>query len=114
MKVYLRSVLLALSFATLMACNGIVRESKSGRLTDGNADAQPVPMLTLERFGKVKMGMSYSEVEGILGKGAQVAYSEISGLVTESYQWRDEVRNTSMTVMFQNNKAVSKAQAGLR
>jgi hypothetical protein len=68
-----------------------------------------------ENYDKIETGMTFKDVEGILGEGTEKAgiggaIGEIAGsgkVVT----WGDEKK--SITVTFANDKVVAKAQKGL-
>jgi len=78
------------------------------------ARTDPFPGVTLENFGRIKDGMSYSDVVKILGKeGTEISSSNIAGYKTVMYQWEGQGFG-NMNAMFQNGKLVSKAQFGLK
>jgi hypothetical protein len=64
-------------------------------------------------FDQIHTGMSYDEVTSILGSGEVLSTSAIAGHVTTIYGWKNG-DGSNMNVMIQDNRVVSKAQAGLR
>jgi hypothetical protein len=81
--------------------------------------------ISLADFLEIRVGMSMSEVTAILGAGELLSYSEVpaiavagerytplAGNVTSMYGWKNP-GGGNMSVMFQNGRVVSKAQAGL-
>lgn len=75
----------------------------------------PVPHygVTMSDFNRIASGMSYGEVTAILGAGRVLSHSEIAGYVTTMYGWANH-DGSNMNVMVQDDRVVSKAQAGLR
>ncbi len=77
--------------------------------------------ITLEKYNQIQEGMSQSDVMGILGKGncTESASNSMAGVpgvmdsiktVAFSCQNKD---GSNIQIMFQNDKLMSKAQAGL-
>ena len=72
-------------------------------------------------YNKIKHGMLYSEVVGIIGKpGNEISSNKIDGVrgvmasvTTIMYEWHN-VDGSNMNAIFQNSKLVQKAQFGLR
>ncbi len=81
-------------------------------------EATPEPAeneITMEKFNRLKTGMSYKEAVEILGaEGEVLSESEIGGTKTVMYSWAGSSFASSMNAMFQNNKLISKAQMGLK
>ena len=93
----------------------IVAESvKSAHKSRDNA-------VTKAEFSRIRNGMSYTDVVGIVGlPGEEISSNHLEGIsgVMESvdtvlYSWTNR-DGANMNVMFQNDKVVSKAQYGLR
>lgn len=71
-------------------------------------------VVSLQEYKKMKTGMSYSDVYDILdGPGQERSSSNIGGIVTISYQWSNE-DGSNVLAIFQNDRLVQKAQAGLQ
>ncbi len=77
--------------------------------------------LTKAKYDKIKEGMSYAEVKGIIGEdGEEMASSKmdgVSGVVpsisTKMYVWKNS-NGSNMNAMFQNGRMIQKAQFGLK
>lgn len=69
--------------------------------------------ITLEQYKQIETGMSYEKVVEILGQGEEVSSSEVSDIKTTMYQWINS-DGSNISVTLQNEKVVSKAQAGLK
>lgn len=70
--------------------------------------------LTLEKFNRIKNGMSYSEVKDIIGsEGAQIASSGEGKYKVESYKWDGE-NFSYILVTFMGEKMYSKNQNGMK
>lgn len=69
--------------------------------------------ITLAKYTRIRDGMSYSEVVGVLGQeGVEISSSDIAGFKTVMYQWSGN-GIANMNAMFQNGKLIQKAQFGL-
>lgn len=77
--------------------------------------AAPTSGVTRENFERIRTGMSYDEVVGILGEpGDELSRTELAGTTTVMYQWKAGGLSVgNMNAMFQNGRLVSKAQFGL-
>lgn len=70
--------------------------------------------VTLAEFQSITPGMSYTQVEEVVGfAGTELSRGELAGITTMMYSWANP-SGTNMNVMFQNGKLVTKAQSGLR
>lgn len=81
--------------------------------------AQEKPVATMDKYNKIQNNMSYAQVKAIMGfDGTEQASANASAVgVTVNdkiYNWEGEYPGASMSVTFQNDKVVSKAQAGLK
>jgi len=66
-----------------------------------------------QQYDRIKVGMTQSDVEGIMGsRGKDIFNSEGGGISFLLLQWSDENFNTIL-VNFENNKVSSKSQVGL-
>ncbi len=95
-----RIAVLVLAVALLLsACGGVKSE-----------------LITMEEYNSLKEGMSYKEVVDIIGsEGEEVSSNNIAGYSTVAYSWEGHGSvGANANVMFQNDKLVSKAQAGLK
>ena len=81
----------------------------------------PDDVVSKDNYDRIRDGMSYSEVVGIIGsRGTELSSSRLEGIegvmpsiTTKMYSWQNP-NATNMTAMFQNDRLVSKAQFGLR
>lgn len=72
------------------------------------------PIVTLAEYEQVREGMSYVEVNAIIGSaGQELSRSDIAGYSTVMYSWANS-NGSNMNAMFQNGRLVNKAQLGLR
>lgn len=102
------------SIMTLILALGVSAQIAAG------AAAYQKPGVTRENFLKIKDGMSYAQVVEIIGKEGEVlSETYLAGTSTVMYGWKPsnadrQPRGANMNVLFQNDKVVSKAQAGLK
>ncbi len=86
--------------------------------TGGPSATQPAAAIfgmpvTMAEFSQIKPGMSYEEVEAIIGSpGEEMSRSELAGFTTVMYVWKNAT-GSNMNAMFQNGALVNKAQFGL-
>lgn len=72
-------------------------------------------VVTLDKYERLQNGMSYGDVIGIIGNAGE----EVSRVTlpdtpsTVMYSWKN-LSGSNMNAMFQDNKLVMKAQAGLK
>ena len=72
------------------------------------------PVVTQAEFLQIQNGMSYEEVQRIIGApGQEMSRSDVAGINTVMYQWINR-GGSNMNAMFQNGKLVQKAQFGLQ
>jgi hypothetical protein len=79
------------------------------------------PVVTMSEYQKVTNGMSYSQVALIIGEpGEEASRSNIEvvpgvteSIETVSYQWINP-NGSHMNAIFQNDRLITKTQAGLR
>jgi hypothetical protein len=85
------------------------------------ASSVSTPVVTRSQFERIRSGMSYSQVSGIIGvSGEETASSRIEAIpgVTEAvetrmYQWIN-ADGSNMNTVFQNDQLIQKAQFGLK
>ncbi len=72
--------------------------------------------LTIDKFNQVSMGMTYEAVHGVIGvHGVEQSRTQFGETTTVMIQWQNPgIMAGNMHVMFQNGKASSKAQFGLK
>lgn len=71
------------------------------------------PVVSMEKYNRVQSGMSYSDVVGIMGSsGQEVSSSDMMGITTKMYVWQNP-SGSNMNAMFQNDRLINEAQAGL-
>jgi hypothetical protein len=69
--------------------------------------------LSLSNYNQIQNGMSLAEVEAILGKGQELSRVEVpKAPITTTYLWLGQ--NGSISVTFEDDKAVNKIQSGLQ
>ena len=72
------------------------------------------PEITLDQFLSLPDGASYNHVTALLrDPGIEVSRNNIAGYLTVMYQW-ENADGSNMNAMFQNDRLVSKSQAGLK
>lgn len=70
---------------------------------------------TMEKYSRVKPGMTYDQVVNILGSPDQErSRSEMAGITTVMYMWNGTSVGGNMNAMFQNGRLMNKAQFGLK
>ena len=72
------------------------------------------PKLTLETFNKLLSNSSLSEVESLIGKGELQSENAIAGITTKMYTFKGESFGSNASIMFQDDKMMSKTQFGLK
>jgi hypothetical protein len=69
--------------------------------------------ITKAKYDSIQTGMSYEQVQGIMGEpGEEMSRSEIGGYTTIMCVWKN-ASGSNMNAMFQNGKLTTKAQFGL-
>lgn len=69
--------------------------------------------VTLEQYEKVQDGMSYSQVNSILGDGVTMSQSKIMDMESMMYVWSNK-NASNMNCTFMGDKMIMKAQFGLK
>ena len=72
--------------------------------------------VSLSQYNQIEIDMTRTEVRRIFGSnGTQMSTSSFGGITTSIYSWegRGSV-GANVLITFQDNRVVSKAQAGLR
>jgi hypothetical protein len=85
-------------------------------LSYGTAYAQNTTcVVSKSQFMALRTGMTYRDAMRILGcEGDEVSRSEMAGFRTVIYAWKGSVwSGANMNAMFQNDRLISKSQAGL-
>lgn len=95
----------------------IINGKVAYNLFDDSKKSNP-PTITLEEYNSIQSGMSYLDVQGIIGspgeKLSEVDLNIGSEYYTVMYQWEGEgVLGANANVTFQGDKVISKAQFGL-
>lgn len=98
--------------------SGSTTPSSSPSSTTDNSDDKTSDSkstsLTMDKYNKVKNGMSYKEVVEIMGSdGTETFNSTIGKYTTVSYKWEGE-NFQFIYATFQNDKLTSKTQANLK
>lgn len=91
--------------------------AEASAAAEARAEAAREVGINAEEFARITTGMTYSEVESIVGSPGELASStEIAGYRTEAYTWWGESGTgvgANAFVMFQNGGLISKSQSGL-
>lgn len=83
-----------------------------GMLT-GQVEITEPPVVTQAEFGQIQNGMSYADVQSLIGApGEEMSRTDLAGITTVMYQWMNK-NGSNMNAMFQNGKLIQKAQFGL-
>ena len=70
--------------------------------------------MTLEKFNKIKTGMTYKQVVSIIGEDGKLSTeSSYGGQTMKIYYWYASNGISNATVSFMNNKVTAKSQIGL-
>lgn len=93
--------------------------SESSQTQAESTKTQEKPVATMDKYNQIQNNMSYAQVKAIMGfDGTEQGSSNASagGITMEVkiYDWEGEDLGANMTVSFQNDKVVSKAQIGLK
>jgi hypothetical protein len=98
-----------LAILVLAALGWIVYTNQTGSLGSTSSG------VTLAQYHQLTDGMSYGQAVNVLGSsGTEISRSSVAGFSTVMYQWEGTHNGGNMNAMFQNDRLVSKAQAGLR
>jgi hypothetical protein len=85
----------------------------SGRTVLPQSFGAPAPVVTKAEFDQIREGMTYEQVQRIIGAPGEVqSSSDLAGYKTVMYAWMNS-NGSNMNAMFQNGKLVQKAQFGL-
>lgn len=69
--------------------------------------------VSLDKFNKIELGMSYDQVKGIMGsEGNETSSTKSRSYEAKSYEWKGE-KFARISVRFQNGELVSKSQSGI-
>ncbi|WP_125152368.1 DUF3862 domain-containing protein [Clostridium rectalis] len=69
--------------------------------------------VSLEKYNKLKNGMSYDEVKAILGEGQILSQSKVMNSESIIYSWMNK-NGSNLNCTFSNGKLLSKAQFNLK
>jgi hypothetical protein len=98
-----------LAILVLAALGWIVYTNQTGPLGSTSSG------VTLAQYHQLTDGMSYGQAVNVLGSsGTEISRSNVAGFLTVMYQWEGTHSGGNMNALFQNDRLVSKAQAGLR
>ena len=119
MKIHLQLLSILVSLALAGSASVAQPSGQQSKTTPGqtNRPSSPGAGVTLSNYMQLKKGMRYAEVVKILGRegtntGSGAKHSQ-PGTKVAQYLWEGE-GGGSMTVLFENNKLISKAQSGLK
>ena len=81
--------------------------------TSTTSDSGGKANLSMDSFNKVKLGMTYDEVKGIMGSdGNETSSSKVGNNTSKSFKWEGD-KFARVSVRFRNDKLVSRSQSGL-
>lgn len=85
----------------------------TGDEDSSSSDSAETADLSIDKFNKIELGMSYDDVKGIMGSdGNQTSMSKSGNYESASYDWKGEKYERIM-VRFRNGDLVYKSQSGL-
>ncbi|MDF2911838.1 MAG: hypothetical protein K0Q56_2720 [Sporolactobacillus laevolacticus] len=102
---------------TLMICitaivSSLIFNMQNGRSEENN---NPLEYVSLNEYNKIKAGMTYTQVEEIIGVPGQLKFrTDSNGSKVEFFEWFG--KNTSeskVSIIFENELVTSKTQFGL-
>lgn len=69
--------------------------------------------LSMDKFNKIEMDMSYDDVKGIMGsEGNKTSETKSGSYESASYEWKGD-KYARVSTSFQNGKLASKSQSGI-
>ena len=87
--------------------------SDSGDSGSSSSDAAESSNISMDKFNKMELGMSYEDVKEIMGsEGNQTSMTKSGSYESASYDWKGE-KYARIMVRFQNGDLVYKSQSGL-
>jgi hypothetical protein len=78
------------------------------------AASRPASGLTLANFNRITLGMSFADVNAILGSGKEISRFESSSFTATAFQWEEPDGIGNAMISFQDGKVSSKHQFGLK
>ena len=72
------------------------------------------PKLTLATFNQIQTGQSLAQVEAVIGKGELSSENTIAGITTKMFTFKGDSLASNASIMFQDDKLMSKTQFGLK
>lgn len=110
-------LIISLVFCGLFMYGSQIERSnyKSKGSTNSSSTSSETAGLTMEKYNRIKIDMSYQDVVRILDKqGKETQRTEVDGIKHVVYSWEDNgFSPKAIIVMFENNKVVGKSQLGL-
>ena len=96
-----------------MACASSNNESEDQAAESTSEDAaQDSDAAIMEKYTQLENGMSYDEVKETMGSDGEDITSEDDAENVKVYQWTSEDTGATITVTFEDDKAVSFGQEG--
>jgi len=94
-------------------CNDVVSQKITVNISEYVS-----PYITLEKYERIKTGMTYQQVKGIIGEeGTLSSETELNEYSGKIYTWKQgyEIKDLGYaSFLFQDDKLVSKSQVGLK
>ncbi len=72
------------------------------------------PKITLATFNQIQTGQTLPEVEALIGKGRLSSENTIGTITTKMYTFKGESFHSSGSLIFENDKLISKSQIDLK
>ena len=107
-----------LLFVALLAYSGSITPPSNNVVASktnspAEAEAPAHRRITAGEFNDLPTGETYEFIAGFFGPGELQASSDLGGTKTESYVWSNP-DGSNMSLMFQNDRMIMKAQYGLQ
>ena len=101
-------ILISMLILTIGLCTGCSNTVTTSNKANDNK-------VTLEKFNKIKTGMTYEQVVEIIGEeGTLDSETELMNVKTQIYHWYAKNHMSNAIITFSNNKVTSKTQTALK
>lgn len=93
---------------------GPIRSAIGSAVDTAVNTVSPPPVVTLGEYLRIKDGMTYDQVAGIIGAdGVEISRTSLGGITAVMYSWVNP-GGSNMIAMFQDRHLVSKGHFGLK
>jgi PBP1b-binding outer membrane lipoprotein LpoB len=104
-----------LSFLLIAGCTSAqTTNSATNQSVPQVQPAQASNKVTAANFAKIKSGMTLQQAEAILSKSELVSESEVAGIKSAVYIWKQSGFGGNITAVVQDGTIISKSQFGLK